>query len=116
MQSQAISYFNTMITRIEATPGYQQEMPVVYIGSEEKYVPNLYSHQKYPNITLSPYSNHDAINMLHWRKFVSNWCGFEPKEIDSKYFVNLQEVQTMPLYPDDGSIRIINDTIVIKFR
>ncbi|MDE5737474.1 MAG: hypothetical protein K2H93_03820 [Oscillospiraceae bacterium] len=30
-------------------------------------------------------------------------------------FVDLPEVINMPYYPDDGSIKIINNTVVIKF-
>ena len=116
MQNEAISYFTTLITRIESTPGYQHEMPVLYIGSEDKWVPSHYSQQKYPNITLTPYDYSNVINIQHWRKFVSNWCGYEPKETDSDSLKHSEEIQQMPLYPDDGSIKIIDGTIVIRFN
>jgi hypothetical protein len=45
----------------------------------------------------------------------SIWCGYTAHEVDSSYFVNNPEVQEMPRYPDEGSIKVIDDTLIVKF-
>ncbi|HAV00893.1 MAG TPA: glucosyl transferase II, partial [Lachnospiraceae bacterium] len=46
--------------------------------------------------------------------------GFDPvvrnSDEDEEYFYNHPEVAAMPEYPDDGSVRVIDDTIVVKFQ
>ena len=53
---------------------------------------------------------------VEWYEYISLWCGFTPVSADSKDFENLPEVQEMPSYPDSGSIRMIDGTLVVKFR
>lgn len=43
------------------------------------------------------------------------WCGFNPEIVDEEAYADLPEVQAMPHYPEAGSIRIIGDTVVVKF-
>ena len=38
LQSQAISYYTTLITRIKSTEGYTDDMPVVYINENKKQI------------------------------------------------------------------------------
>ena len=43
------------------------------------------------------------------------WCGFNPKTADSAMYEQLPEVIQMPCYPSDGSIKMIEDVLVVKF-
>ena len=43
------------------------------------------------------------------------WTGYSPVIANPDDFVELDEVKLMPHYPDDGSIKVINDTVVVKF-
>ena len=49
------------------------------------------------------------------RAFMKNWCGYTPVFADAKKFENNGIVQSMPRYPNDGSIKVIDNVIVIKF-
>ena len=51
-----------------------------------------------------------------WERFLANWCGFQPEFADGRAAADWPEVQAMPCYPDDGSIRVIRDTVVVKFQ
>lgn len=43
------------------------------------------------------------------------WCGFSPIMKDAAEYEQLPEVEEMPGYPDAGSIKIVEDVLVIKF-
>ncbi len=51
---------------------------------------------------------------------MTNILGFSPivrnSDEDEAYFCAHPEVKAMPVYPDSGSIKVIDDTIVIKFE
>lgn len=41
-------------------------------------------------------------------------CGFWPDTISSEEIKNTDEIVQMSVYPDDGSIKVIDDTVVVK--
>ena len=51
---------------------------------------------------------------------MTNVLGFDPvvrnSDEDETYFNNHPEVKAMPVYPEAGSVKVIDDTIVIKFE
>ena len=116
--TQAIRYYSTLVTRIQSVPGYRQDMRVVYIGQ------NLWSVR---DTTLAEESEFDKFINTHpyWglRSFMGNseklfmeiWFDFKPREGDKAYFENLPEVMEMPHYPDDGSVKVVEDTVVVKY-
>ncbi len=46
---------------------------------------------------------------------MKNWCGYDPVTLDETEFLERDEIKQMPCYPDYGSIRVIDETVVIKF-
>ena len=47
---------------------------------------------------------------------MGRWCGFLPQEVkETESLEQRPEVQAMPRYPDDGSILLLEDAVVIKF-
>ena len=50
-----------------------------------------------------------------FRLFMEIWFNFKPREIDPAYFTDMLEVQEMPAFPAGDSIKVINDTLVVKF-
>ncbi|MBR1777795.1 MAG: hypothetical protein IJ752_04330 [Alphaproteobacteria bacterium] len=55
------------------------------------------------------------VNDYMWKEFVSNWCAYSPDFARSEDFENLPEVQEIPHYPDYASIKVIRNTVVVKF-
>ena len=115
-QQRMISYFTVLFTQIKSVEGYQDEMPVCYINSRNKEDLTLKELSGFESFYVKPYMNiKKDINGYAWTKFMNNWCAFSPETVDEEDFVDLPEVIDMPYYPDDGSIKIINDTVVVKF-
>ena len=118
-QQESISYLTTLVTLIKGTDGYKDEMPVAFIN--EKHLSDtsfkVGNYGAFRSITYVPY-NMDApeyVNNYRWKLFMSQWLGFAPTIANAESFSGMAEVEQMPSYPDDGSIRIINDTVVVKF-
>lgn len=118
-QEQAISYFNRFITRIQTLEGYTPDMPVAYIKDQNK---NTESQPMWfmrdDGYSIAAYNYASIINMYNWKDYMKMWCGFRAPEVSHdilQEYSHLPEVQEMPAYPSDGSIKIIDGVIVIKF-
>ena len=117
-QQEAISYFTTLITHIKSTEGFKDDMKIALVNegkiSDEMFVTGDNRHLS--DIVLMPYfDSYGYVNSYSWKSFIWQWCGFNPAKVDAKEFENRDEVKKMPHYPDDGSIKIIDDVIVINF-
>lgn len=117
VQQQAISYFTTLISNIKSTDGYSDEYPVATINNFQI---NDASFTEIPEFTipLVPYDHNvnDYVNNYMYRDFMAFWCGYNPDYVtNTTDLENSPEVQKMPSYPKDGSIKVIDDTVVVKF-
>ena len=117
LKSQAVSYDTELIGRITSTEGYTTELPVVYVNQFHKRE-QTYSDVSpwFEKITLTPYNTNSLINDYQWRLFMRMWCGDLPVHREEEAaFKDLEEVQAMPSYPNDGSIKIIDGYLIVKF-
>ena len=112
MQAEAINYYNTLIARIQMTEGYTEDTPVVYIEPRQKNDDSLMGGKLFDPIYLPPYQGNSIINDFAWEETMELWCGFAPV---SGSVPEGADVAEMPCYPDDGSIKMIDGTIVVKF-
>ena len=115
VQQRSFSYFTTLVTQIKNVDGYDDDYPVVYLNEFKKRDKNI-KGLPFMYYTIPPYfCVKDMINNYSWKIFVSNWLGFDPRLGKAKDFKYLPEVKDMPHYPDSGSIKIINENVVVKF-
>lgn len=113
-QSQAVSYYNSLITRIRSVQGYTDDTPVCWIGSLKEVSDGTISdYPEFREVITTPYDE-VMIRDYAWNYMMKLWCGFDPETVPEEAFSDRKEVQTMPSYPDDGSIRMIDGTIVVK--
>lgn len=115
LHQRATSYYTTLITRIQSTEGYHEELPIAYVNANQNIsletvtlTSDLDTACVLPNTFLHDYS---------WKAFIQEICGFSQQEVDSAKLsevTNWEKVQNMPAYPNDGSIQVINDVIVVK--
>ncbi len=118
IQSQTARFYTSLITRMQDTEGYRASMQVAYIGKpqileDDTTIPEV---QELNYIHVSPYWGfRESINTEPWRDFMEQWLLFKAWETEPSEFENLPEVQVMPHYPNKGSIKVINDTLVVKF-
>ena len=111
MQTKAISYFTTLVSRIQSTEGYAERYPVVFLNEFNKHTGDFRFA-----VPILPY--HGLMWLLNnyaWKTFVFNWLSYKPTLAKTEDFENLPEVKVMPHYPDYGSIKVINETVVVNF-
>lgn len=116
-QQQAIRYFTTLTTRIMSVNGYKKDMAVAFINERKKYnnIDEVHEYYDYPatNPFCYPIINSYEKNS---RAFMKYWCGYMPEFVeDNKGLEDNSIVREMPCYPDEGSIKIIDNVIVVKF-
>ena len=119
IEQRTISYSDVLTARIKGTEGYSDNMPVCFVttGKTDKTITSM---KAFSLVKIKPYDD-EYLRIPHHFFFTNllacmkQWCGFDPKYVDQKAFRTLEEVEEMPSYPDDGSIRIIDDTVVIKW-
>lgn len=117
MQTQMISYYTTLITRIESIEGYTEDAQVVYIGEYDKHDKNLVGISEYfDDLDLATYKGEPIFNDYAWKEAMEFWCGFAPELGDAAEFDGNAEVASMPCYPDQGSIRCINGKLLSNLQ
>ena len=116
-QQEAISWNTTLVSRIESAEGFRDELPVAFVNRENMSDLNLYNLEELDFLTLGTYDDNiqGYLNNWAWRQFLARWCGFEPRTVDPATVEDWPEVTAMPSYPDDGSIQVIRDVVVVKF-
>ena len=113
------SFYNTLVTRIESTPGFDENTKVALVGN---YNGSLLTNNKLRFSDLEDFTgilkNYELITAYSKENFIRNYIGADfiyasAEEIN--YLVNNKEVQKMSNYPYDNSIKKIDNIIVIKF-
>lgn len=119
-QKEVISWMNVLVARIQSEEGYRKELPIVYLNCEEHThdIPaSTTTPMEFPGVEIIPYDGQFYGSFSGWKVGLYRWCGFRHKEITETADIEaLPEVQEMPFYPDAGSVRIIDEMIIVKFR
>ncbi|MBR0172932.1 MAG: glucosyltransferase domain-containing protein [Lachnospiraceae bacterium] len=112
------AYYDTMITRIRSADGYDDALPVVFIGERGIADESLTLYPAFEAVITTPYANSQEVrlNDYAWKAFLAYRSGYAPAWGDAAAFEGHAEVAAMPCYPDDGSVRVIDDTVVIKLQ
>lgn len=115
IQNQIKSYITTLVTQIKSVDGYSDGMKICFVGEGNKtdlsipYVENLDS------IYIHPFHMNSLIYDYNFRRIMQRQIGFYPERLESEDLENTAEVKDMPCYPNSGSIKIVNDVVVVKF-
>ena len=116
-EEQAEAYLGSMVTRIRSAEGYSDDLPVAYIGFgiTDSTLDRLPTFGKIYTYVLS-FSLEEMLRTDLWEEFCALHLGWAPTEVeDISYYEELEQVQQMPCYPDSGSIKVIDNAIVVKF-
>ncbi|MCR5234630.1 MAG: glucosyltransferase domain-containing protein [Lachnospiraceae bacterium] len=111
-----MAYFQTLMTQIKSLDGYNGDMPVAILGEFEDSTNNAGSLMGYHfNIGGKWETN------INYKNRVMIWfcyLGFTPEVIEDRdrlqVIFDKPAVREMPLYPEAGSIAIVDDVVVIK--
>lgn len=108
----AYSFFNSIITQVYMTEGYDTSKSLAIIGEYDNVV---YNEEFDLGHFFGPSEN--LINIYTKDGFIANYIGYNGK-ICTAYekgdLCNTSEYISMPVYPNNGSIKIIGDSIVVK--
>lgn len=113
------SYATRLLTRIESCPGYEPGMEIAVVGAVppsalesgvESY--QRVSHYSVPRGTVLQLNKHIYYYFNLWL----NTSVEEPDEATMIAISDSEEFQQMPLYPADGSIKVIDGRVVVRMQ
>lgn len=114
-----LSFVTNVVSRIESCEGYHSGMQIVVIGRfpSEKYDSDIevYDYVK----TGSALSSTVIPLNKHIYYYMNDWLNVPAEEPEDELCFGITETDAfrqMPLYPDDGSVQVIGDCVVVKMR
>lgn len=116
LQEQTTSYYTTLITQIKSCEGYRDELPIAYVGMGKIEDATLAENSQYKtSIELYKWDLKEWINDFAYVEYMSNHCGFSPKILSVDEIKEWREIDEMPIYPDDGAIKVVDGNVIVKF-
>lgn len=111
-----MAYYETMVTQIKSVEGYRDDMPVALIGDTITDETNNMGSMM--GLTFGMDGKLESNVNVYSRTFIiTKLLGFAPQFAGYEQIVELmenEEVKQMPCYPDDGSIKVVDDVVVVK--
>lgn len=112
-----LSYVTRMVSRVESCEGYQYGMPIVVIGGfpSDKYDTDIETFEVVRS--ESAFSSSVIPLNKHIYYYLNDWLNVPAKEPADELCLALtatEEFKQMPLYPDSGSVQIIDGCVVVK--
>lgn len=113
----AENYLNSLVVQVRMTEGFDTEKRWAVIGVMDDPIFGDF----WVNVPLYGGNSNgkDLINSYSWKAWIGGYMGCYPPWASEEELAQLQtteEVQEMPCWPDDGSIKVIGETVVIKFQ
>lgn len=112
------SYATTLITQVKSTEGYDPSYPWAIIGKKIRDWRNFHNDWGASLGVMRLGGNMTRLlNCYSWYEFIAAHTGYHVGLADPftmEDMANREEVQNMPVYPNDGSIRIIDGFVVIR--
>ena len=116
---QSYAYSNRLLSRIENIDGFSSDCHVYFIGQPSMQVDDIVATPAVNNLTgiisdiSASYSYHLFLEYYLGNRTLITPTYFEPPESDD--FLLEFNLEDMPTYPDDDSIKKIGRNIVVKF-
>ena len=109
----AFAFYTVLTARLTRTEGFDADSRLALVGRQETLL------HRFPELdtALLQGPSPDLINIYSRENFLRYYLGFDLPLSDEESCAALAEdarVQTMPVYPYDGSIKKIDDLIVVK--
>lgn len=113
---QTYGYMNRVAYAIQSCDGYSTDMPVMLLGNIEK-ERTMPEFDKL-NYVTGIFGESDLINGYSREEFIRRYCGLPiVKATDDmrNAIVETLEYRNMPLWPQNGSVKVIDGCCVVKF-
>lgn len=114
-----LGFMTNLLGRIESTEGYRMGMDVMIIGGfpEERYCSGV---EGYDNLTIWGITADTVVpRNKHIYLYFQDWLNtpiYEPAEEELMRVSEEAYFKEMPLYPDDGSVRIEDGKVIVKLQ
>lgn len=114
---QTENYMSSLVTQVRMTEGFDTDKKWAFVGditdpllnSRWKKVPTYGGNVRINNL-LNQYSRNN---------WIENYVGYSVSFASTEEIAKLKQTDTfkeMPCWPDEGSIKVIGDTVVVKFE
>lgn len=114
--SAAKSYYTTLITQIKSLDGYREDMEVLLIGENVDSTIYEVRREFFQDIEIGGiYETDRVVRGIDKGRFMKYYCGYDQDVTEDISVVREEDWQSMPDYPEDGSIKIAGDKIIVKF-
>ena len=114
LKQRSLAYYTELIAQIRGIDGYSDDLPIAYIKNGDIDDSTIQEIPVWDFFYVHPYCETNYNINYAWWGYISYWLGFNAERADASPFEEMDEVIEMPSYPDDGSIKIINGTVVVK--
>lgn len=111
------NYYETLLTRVKSIEGYNQDMPIYFVGAEID--DRTFSHDSWSYTPFKYGENTYPVNSYSRGSYIANYLGYVYTEItkDSEEYKQYQdEIDKMERYPNDKSIKIIDNKVFVRFE
>ena len=113
--NRSYSYLTTLVAQIKSVEQYSDEYPVAFIG--EDISDDSWNQREYEYLDITIAGVDSIINMYSMNDFISMYCGYQyTSATDVEISEREERINSMPLYPADGSIQIVDGVVVVKFQ
>lgn len=114
---QCTAYSTRLLDKIESCEGYRRGMPVILLGSgtrEAELSPTPEMNRFYMTGLLDFAGFRTSYTYNYFLRYYLGYSG--EVYLGSSTLSELDEVRAMPLYPEAGSIRVIDGSVVVKLN
>lgn len=119
-QEQAVAYFNQMVTAIKTCDGFEEDMEIVLVGwenLEDATFVKVDNVDQLDAIKLDKFPRYtDLVQYAGSIHFIREHIGFgnENVIVDEGEVAAEEAVKSMPTYPNDGSIAVVDGRVIVK--
>ena len=117
-QENAQAYFTTVLSEIKGTDGYSDAYPVVFLGNLDGMDSSIKTPHEFNEIKLQGYHTNmnEFISYFAGVKFLRQHCGYAYEHpSDMREIYDSEYIRSMPCYPEDGAIQVIDEVVIVKF-
>lgn len=113
----AENYYVTMFTRIRSAEGYNDDLPIVYVGKtiSDKALQDNWNQPPFKYTAIM--GSKAQLNQYSRNNFIMNYLGYSWRSITETEAEKYEDlISDMACYPDDGSIVATEDLVIIRLE
>lgn len=113
------NYVSGIVTQVRMTEDFDSAKKWAFIGEiDDPLMGNVWQNQQVIGAGSTNNTNRDFLVAYSWKRWFGAYTGYNiPLASDERIqeLADSVQVQEMPCWPDQGSVQVIDDTVVIKF-